>query len=103
MLGKGTFGKVILCKERRTNMLYAIKIIKKEVLVATDQVYHTYTENRVLQRCKHPFLTVRCSQIAHASVTSNIFQQMIYTFQTNDRLCFVMEFANGTFYFHATI
>ncbi|VDN41603.1 unnamed protein product [Gongylonema pulchrum] len=25
-----------------------------------DEVEHTLTENRVLQRCKHPFLTVSC-------------------------------------------
>ncbi|PIO59730.1 PH domain protein, partial [Teladorsagia circumcincta] len=52
VLGKGTFGKVILCKEKRTSKLYAIKILKKE-----EEVTHTLTENRVLQRCKHPFLT----------------------------------------------
>ncbi|KAF8383250.1 akt-1 [Pristionchus pacificus] len=78
VLGKGTFGKVILCKERKTQKLYAIKILKKEVIIAREEVAHTLTENRVLQRCKHPFLT-----------------QLTYSFQTSDRLCFVMEFANG--------
>lgn len=84
VLGKGTFGKVILCKEKRTRKLYAIKILKKEVIIQKDEVAHTLTENRVLQRCKHPFLT-----------------QLKYSFQTPYHLCFVMEFANGgELFFH---
>ncbi|PIC27181.1 hypothetical protein B9Z55_019511 [Caenorhabditis nigoni] len=78
VLGKGTFGKVILCKEKREQKLYAIKILKKEVIIAREEVAHTMTENRVLQRCKHPFLT-----------------ELKYSFQEQWHLCFVMEFANG--------
>ena len=58
MLGKGTFGKVILCREKGTGHLFAIKILKKEVIIAKDEVAHTLTENRVLQTTNHPFLIV---------------------------------------------
>ncbi|XP_078261482.1 RAC-gamma serine/threonine-protein kinase isoform X2 [Rhinoraja longicauda] len=43
-----------------------------------DEVAHTLTESRVLKNTRHPFLT-----------------SLKYSFQTKDRLCFVMEYVNG--------
>ncbi|XP_056451699.1 RAC-beta serine/threonine-protein kinase-like isoform X1 [Gadus macrocephalus] len=84
LLGKGTFGKVILVKEKSTGVHYAMKILRKEVIIAKDEVAHTVTESRVLQNMRHPFLTT-----------------LKYAFQTHDRLCFVMEYANGgELFFH---
>ncbi|KAI7793276.1 v-akt murine thymoma viral oncogene homolog 2, like [Triplophysa rosa] len=84
LLGKGTFGKVILVREKASGRYYAMKILRKEVIIAKDEVAHTVTESRVLQNTRHPFLTM-----------------LKYAFQTNDRLCFVMEYANGgELFFH---
>uniref|UniRef100_A0A674D5B5 non-specific serine/threonine protein kinase n=1 Tax=Salmo trutta TaxID=8032 RepID=A0A674D5B5_SALTR len=84
LLGKGTFGKVILVKEKASGTYYAMKILKKEVIIAKDEVAHTLTESRVLKNTRHPFLT-----------------SLKYSFQTKDRLCFVMEYVNGgELFFH---
>jgi len=84
VLGKGTFGKVVLSRYRKDGQLAAIKILKKAVIIAKDEVAHTLTENRVLQTCKHPFLT-----------------ELKYSFTTAFHLCFVMEYVNGgELFFH---
>lgn len=84
VLGKGTFGKVILCREKATGHLYAIKILRKEVIIRKHEVAHALTENRVLRTTHHPFLI-----------------SLKYSFQTADRLCFVMEYVNGgELFFH---
>jgi RAC serine/threonine-protein kinase len=74
MLGKGTFGKVILCREKGTGHLFAIKILKKEVIIAKDEVAHTLTENRVLQTTNHPFL------IVSVSLHSSTFHTLIHIY-----------------------
>ncbi|OQR73948.1 RAC serine/threonine-protein kinase-like, partial [Tropilaelaps mercedesae] len=84
VLGKGTFGKVVLCREKASAHLYAIKVLKKQVVIAKDEVAHTLTENRVLQTISHPFIIA-----------------LKYSFQDAHRLFFVIEYVNGgELFFH---
>jgi RAC serine/threonine-protein kinase len=50
---------VILCREKSTAKLFAIKILRKELVIQKSEVEHTMAENRVLRKTNHPFLIVR--------------------------------------------
>lgn len=80
ILGRGTFGKVYLSEVEINGQkkLYAIKAIRKDVLIEYNQVKNTKLERDILFECEHPFLV-----------------GMDYLFQSDTRLYFVMPFVRG--------
>jgi serum/glucocorticoid-regulated kinase 2 len=78
VLGRGSFGKVCLVEYIPTKEIYAMKSLKKDVLLDQDQVENTLLEKKILQSLEHPFLV-----------------GLQFCFQTEERLYFIMPFLRG--------
>ena len=78
VLGRGSFGKVCLVEYKPTKELYAMKCLKKDVLIDQDQIENTLLEKKILETIDHPFLV-----------------ELIFCFQTEERIYFVMPFLRG--------
>uniref|UniRef100_A0A3B4CWF6 Serine/threonine-protein kinase Sgk1 n=1 Tax=Pygocentrus nattereri TaxID=42514 RepID=A0A3B4CWF6_PYGNA len=85
VIGKGSFGKVLLAKRKRDGKCYAIKVLQKKVILNRREQKHIMAERNVLlKNVKHPFLV-----------------GLHYSFQTTDKLYFVLDFVNGgELFFH---
>jgi len=79
-LGKGTYGTVLLVKQRTTGRLYAQKQFKKASLVVHKKlIEQTKTERQILETVnRHPFVV-----------------KLFYAFQDQEKLYLILEYGQG--------
>jgi len=82
LLGRGGIGKVYLVLLKGTDKVYAMKVLTKEEMIAKNKVKRVMTEREILATTNHPFIAT-----------------MYASFQTESRLCFVMEYCAGGEFF----
>ena len=56
LLGRGSFGEVLLVRLKATNKVYAMKILDKKVLKMKKQQNHTKTERDLMVKINSPFI-----------------------------------------------
>eukprot|EP01123_Difflugia_compressa_P010039 TRINITY_DN3554_c0_g1_i1.p1 TRINITY_DN3554_c0_g1~~TRINITY_DN3554_c0_g1_i1.p1 ORF type:complete len:485 (+),score=97.92 TRINITY_DN3554_c0_g1_i1:57-1457(+) len=87
VIGQGSFGKVLLVtkkEEPNKDRVFAMKVLNKSTIIARNEVEHTKSEKSILMKLEHPFLV-----------------QLHYSFQTPDKLYFIMDYINGgELFFH---
>ena len=78
VIGRGSFGKVFLVVKKTSKEVFAMKSLRKDVILDSDQVEATKLEKDILLEADHPFLV-----------------GMNYVFQTEQKIFFVMRFVRG--------
>ncbi|XP_041378089.1 protein kinase C iota type-like isoform X1 [Gigantopelta aegis] len=79
VIGRGSYAKVLQVEHKRTKRIYAMKVIKKELVNDDEDIDWVQTEKHVFETAtNYPFLVGLHS-----------------CFQTPSRLFFVIEFVNG--------
>ena len=78
IIGRGTFGKVYLVKNKLCEKYYAMKVIRKDVVIQYESVHSLQVEKLILNQVNHPFII-----------------GMDYVFQKAYRIYFIMQFIQG--------
>jgi serine/threonine protein kinase len=78
VIGKGQFGKVLLVQKKGTTDFFAMKVLKKEVIISQKQVQQRLNERMILERANSPFVP-----------------KLRYAFQTDTELYLVTDFYKG--------
>lgn len=78
IIGRGAFGEVRVCRDRKSNEVVAIKKMKKQEMIYKNQVAHVRAERDILTLANNPWIVeLKCS------------------FQDENYLYLVMEYLQG--------
>lgn len=78
IVGKGTFGKVFKVQHKKTGKYYAMKCIRKDVILKNENMDSLKLEKEILYEMNHPFIV-----------------GMDYVFSDEVRIYFLMDFVEG--------
>ena len=78
VIGKGSYGKVLLVEKIDDKKVYAMKILKKKAMIKRNQVNHIKTERRIMEFIDFPFIV-----------------KLRYAFQTSQKLYLIMDYLSG--------
>lgn len=78
IIGRGAFGEVRLCREKKSGLIYAMKKLKKSEMLSRGQVEHVRAERNLL-----------------AEVASHCIVKLYYSFQDAEYLYLIMEYLPG--------
>ncbi|XP_006825885.1 cAMP-dependent protein kinase catalytic subunit PRKX-like [Saccoglossus kowalevskii] len=59
-VGTGTFGRVVLVKDKKTKTYFALKVLNISEVIRLKQIEHIMSEKSILQQINHPFLIKLC-------------------------------------------
>lgn len=84
LLGKGDVGKVYLVREKKSNRLYAMKVLSKKEMIKRNKIKRALAEQEILATSNHPFIVT-----------------LYHSFQSEDHLYLCMEYCSGGEFFRA--
>ena len=91
-IGTGSYGRVKLCRNKKTNKIYAIKRLKKEEIIRMKQVDHLFSEYSILAIIYHPFIV----ELKGVNFTEKKYLYFLLDFVPGGELFSLLR-TNGTF------
>ncbi|KAI1624464.1 serine/threonine-protein kinase nrc-2 [Exophiala viscosa] len=84
LIGKGDVGKVYLVREKKSNRLYAMKVLSKKEMIKRNKIKRALAEQEILATSNHPFIVT-----------------LYHSFQSEEHLYLCMEYCSGGEFFRA--